>query len=119
MSSTLALSLADLIEQPSRAAGVALVVLFIAGWRKFARAQARDPSKVGRTSKLAETLRRPPSHFAVEHRDVSDYRSPGVVRRCAALVGTGVIGVVVGALAAVVIGGGIALAVIVFTSMLQ
>jgi hypothetical protein len=110
VSVTLALSVDGLTAQAAWIAGLAVVALVLAGWRKPARAKSRQP----RGRWLRE--RRP---IAVEHEPAPLYRRPGPIRRVGAAIASGGLAVVTGAIAATVVSCGVAWPVVRLTSLLK
>lgn len=116
---TVAISVASLTARAALIAGLAIVALLLAGWRKPARAEPRSHrvAEFG-TPPTARQLRR--SHgIPVEHHPVPLYRAPGPIRRVLALGASGAIAVLVGVLNAIVIAFAVALSVIWLTNLLE
>lgn len=115
---TVAISVASLTARAALIAGLAIVALLLAGWRKPARAEPRSHrvNEFG-TPPSARQLRRARG-IPVEHHPVPLYRAPGPIRRVLALGASGAIGVLVGVLNAIVIAFTVALSVIWLTNLL-
>ncbi len=92
-------------------AGLAIVGLIAAGWRKPARATA-DPARALRPG-------RAPVGIPVEEAPTPLYRPASVWRRVWALMAGSVIAVVTGAVAATVLGFGFAYVVVTLSTMLK
>lgn len=92
-------------------AGLAIVALIAAGWRKPARATA-DPARALRPS-------RAPVGVPVEEAPTPLYRPASVWRRVWSLAAGSVIAVISGAVAATVLGFGFAYVVVTLSTMLK
>lgn len=105
------MSLSELTTASAWIAGLAIVALIAAGWRKPARASA-DPARVRRRSR-----ERP----AIELAEVEAalHRRTPVWRKVWALVASSALAVVIGAVIATVVSFGIAFTVIRLTDMLR
>jgi hypothetical protein len=108
VSLTLAVSVDGLTVRAAFIAGLAIAALLLTGWRKPARAEPRSPRGPGDRIGIV-----------VDHLDTQLYRRPGVIRRVAAAVASGGIGLLVGVLTAIMVSFGIAWAVIWMTDLLQ
>lgn len=93
-------------------AGLAIVALVLAGWRKTARAAPRIPRR-------APVVRRPWVPIGIAETTASLYKRPGPVRRLWALVASSGIAVVLGAVVATVTAFGLAYVVITLTDLLK
>lgn len=93
-------------------AGLAILALVLAGWRKNARATTRTP-------RGEPILRRPWQPVPVAETTTSLYRRPGLLRRLWAIVAGSGLAVVIGAVLAVVIAFAAAWVVITLTDLLQ
>ncbi len=91
-------------------AGLAIVALLLAGWRKPARAEPRSPRGA---------IRRGTQGIVVEHFDTQPYRRPGPIQRLLALAASGGIGIFAGVIAAILVSFSVATAVIWLTNLLQ
>jgi ABC-type nitrate/sulfonate/bicarbonate transport system permease component len=105
-------SVTDLTTQAAWMAGLALVALVLAGWRKTARPTARTPR--GETF-----LRRSWDPIPIAETTTSLYRRPSLVRRLWAVVAGSALAVVIGAVLAVVIAFGTGWFVITLTNLLK
>jgi hypothetical protein len=108
VSVTLAVSVDGLTVRAAFIAGLAIAALLLTGWRKPARAEPRSLRGSAQSSGVI-----------VDHVDTPIHKRPGIVRRLAAAVASGGIGVLVGVLSAIVISFAIAWAVISMTNLLQ
>ena len=108
VSVTLAVSVDGLTVRAAFIAGLAIAALLLTGWRKPARAEPRSLRGSSQSSGVI-----------VDHVDTPIYKRPGIVRRLAAAVASGGIGVLVGVLSAIVVSFAIAWAVISMTNLLQ
>jgi hypothetical protein len=104
-------SITELTTASAWIAGLAIVSLVAAGWRKPARATV-DPSRGRRRSARRRPVR-------VETVSTTLHRRPPVWRRVWAVFASGVIGVVTGAVLATVIAAGVAWTVVTLTDMLR
>jgi hypothetical protein len=105
-------SVTDLTTQAAWMAGLAIVALTLAGWRKTARPTAK-------TSRRDPILRRPWEPIGIAETTTSLYKRPNLLRRVWAVVaGTG-LAVVIGAVLAVVVAFGTAYLVITLTDLLK
>ncbi len=93
-------------------AGLALVALALAGWRKTARAAPRTP-------RSESILRRPREPIPIAETTTTLYKRPGPLRRVFAAVASSGIAIVLGAVLAVVIAFGAGYLVITFTDLLN
>ena len=117
VSVTLALSVAGITLRAGLIAGLAIVALLLTGWRKPARAEPRSPRGVVERGLVYKTG--PAPGVLVDQLDTPEYRRPGVVRRVLAAVASGGIAILFGAVAAIVVSFGIAMAVIWLTDLLK
>ncbi len=91
----IALSVDDLTSRLVLIAGLALIALIAAGWRKPARATVRTPRfRVGRTTAA-------PFGVPVVRQPLVGYRRPGIIHRFLALGTMGVLAVIAGAVLAI------------------
>ncbi len=93
-------------------AGLALLALVLAGWRKTARATARTP-------RGEPILRRQWEPVPIAETTTSLYKRPGPLRRLWAAVASSGLAIVIGAVLAVVIAFGSAFLVITLTDLLK
>ena len=93
-------------------AGLAMVALVLAGWRKNARATARTP-------RGEPILRRQWEPVPIAESTTSLYKRSGPLRRLWAAVASSAIAIVIGAVLAVVIAFGSALLIITLTDLLK
>ncbi len=93
-------------------AGLAILALVLAGWRKNARATVRTP-------RGEPILRRQWDPVPIAETTTSLYKRAGVLRRLWAAVASSTIAIAIGAVLAVVIAFGSALLVITLTDLLK
>jgi hypothetical protein len=93
-------------------AGLAILALVFAGWRKTARA-------VPRTPRAEPKLRRPRVPIGIAEATVPLYKPPNVIRRAASGVASAGLGVVIGIVSAIIIAFGSAYVVITLTDLLK
>jgi hypothetical protein len=93
-------------------AGLAMVALVFAGWRKNARATTRTPRGEPR-------LRRRWDPIPIAETSTSLYKRPSLPRRLMAVAASSAIAIVIGAVAAVVIAFGTGLLVTTLTDLLK
>jgi len=93
-------------------AGLAVVALVLAGWRKNARATPRIPRR-------APIVRRPWVPIGIAETTTSLYKRPSLVRRLWAIVASSGLAVVMGAVIAIVTAFGLAYIVITLTDLLK
>ncbi|WP_423980598.1 hypothetical protein [Ilumatobacter sp.] len=93
-------------------AGLAIVALVFAGWRKTARAAPRTP-------RAEPKLRRPRVPIGIAESTVPLYKPPNVIRRVLSGVASLGLGVVIGIVSAIVIAFGSAFLVITMTDLLK
>ncbi len=93
-------------------AGLAIVALVLAGWRKNVRATPRIPRR-------APIVRRPWVPIGIAETTTSLYKRPGPLRRLWAIVASSGIAVVMGAVLATVTAFGLAYIVITLTDLLK
>jgi hypothetical protein len=105
------MSLNEVTTAAAWIAGLAIVALIAAGWRKPARATA-DPAR-------ALLRRRRLAGEEVEDTGLELYRRTSWPRRIRAVLGTGFLAVVTGMALATIIGIGVAAAVITITGLLK
>jgi ABC-type nitrate/sulfonate/bicarbonate transport system permease component len=105
-------SVTDLTTSAAWMAGLAIVALVLAGWRKTARAAVRSPRR-------EPIVRRRWEPVGVAEATTSLYRRPSVLRRVWAVVAGSGIAVVIGAVTAVVIAFGVGYLVITLTELLK
>jgi hypothetical protein len=117
VSVTLALSVAGITLRAGLIAALAIVALLFTGWRKPARAEPRSPRGVVERGLVYKTG--PAPGVPVDQLDTPEYRRPGVVRRVMAALASGGIAVLFGAVAAIAVSFGIAMAVIWLTDLLE
>ena len=98
-------------------AGLAIVALLLTGWRKPARAEPRSPRGVMERGLVYKSG--PAPGVVVDQLDTPEYRRPGVARRVLAAVASGGIAVLFGAVLAIVVSFGVAMAVIWLTDLLK
>jgi hypothetical protein len=104
-------SVTDLTSQAGWMAGLAIVALVFAGWRKNARAAPRTPR--------ATTLRRRWEPIGVGETTVPLYKRPGLLRRLWALVASSGLAIVIGAIVAILVAFGTAALVTTLTELLK
>jgi len=105
-------SVTDLTTQAAWMAGLAILALVLAGWRKNARATAPTP-------RGQPILRRPWEPVPIAETTTSLYKRPGPLRRLwAAVAGSG-LAIVIGAVLAIVIAFGTGYLVITLTDLLK
>jgi heme A synthase len=92
-------------------AGLAIVALVLAGWRKTARAQPKGPRSP------AATPRRVP--FEVTHGVARPYQPAGVVRRVWAAIASSGLAIVIGVILATVTAFSLAWMVVTLTDLLK
>lgn len=92
-------------------AGLAIVALVLAGWRKTARAQPKGPRSPST----------PPRRVPIEitHGVARPYHAPGPLRRLWAAVASGGLALVIGAVVATVTAFGLAWMVVTLTDLLK
>jgi hypothetical protein len=117
VSVTLALSVAGITLRAGLIAGLAIVALLLTGWRKPARAEPRSPRGVVERGLVYKTG--PAPGVVVDQLDTPEYKRPGLLRRVMAAVASGGIAVLFGAVMAVVVSFGVAMAVIWLTDLLK
>jgi ABC-type nitrate/sulfonate/bicarbonate transport system permease component len=105
-------SVTDLTTAAGWMAGLAIVALVFAGWRKTARA-------VPRTPRAEPKLRRPRVPIGIAEATVPLYKPPNVFRRVFAAVASAGLGVIIGIVSAIVIAFGTAYVVITLTDLLK
>jgi len=105
-------SVTDLTTQAGWMAGLAVLALVFAGWRKNARATARVPRR-------EPIVRRKWVPVGVAETTTSLYKRPGPLRRLWAAVASSGIAIVIGAIVAITIAFGTAYAVITLTDLLK
>jgi len=105
-------SVTDLTTQAAWMAGLAILALVLAGWRKNARATARIP-------RGEPILRRPWAPVPIAETTTSLYKSPGLLRRLWAVVAGSALAIAIGAVLAVVIAFGTGWLVITLTDLLK
>ncbi len=93
-------------------AGLAIVALLLAGWRKNARAVPRKP-------RSEPTVRRPWVPIGVAETAAPLYRRPSVLRRVWAVIASSGLAVVIGVVSAIIIAFGLAWAVTTLTDLLK
>jgi hypothetical protein len=104
-------SITDLTTASAWIAGLAIIALIAAGWRKPARATAVSPRAFRR-----DRVRTP---IIVEEAPTKLHRRTALWRRVWAIVASGVIAVVTGVVIATLVSAGIAFTVITLTTMLR
>jgi ABC-type nitrate/sulfonate/bicarbonate transport system permease component len=104
-------SINDLTVRMAWLAGLALLALLLAGWRKTARAQARSPRR------LPDVPRRVPHQ--VEAQVAPPYHAPGPLRRVWAVVAGSGLAIVIGAVLATVAAFSLAWLVTTLTDLLK
>jgi hypothetical protein len=102
-------SINDVTVRMAWLAGLAIVALVLAGWRKPARAQPKGPR--------SPAPRRVP--VEVTHGVARPYHAAGPLRRVWAAVASGGLAVVIGAVVATVTGFGLAWMVVTLTDLLK
>jgi hypothetical protein len=117
VSVTLALSVAGITVRAGLIVGLAIVALLLTGWRKPARAEPRSPRGVVERGLVYKTG--PAPGVVVDQLDTPEYRRPGLVRRVLAAVASGGIAILFGAVAAIVVAFGVAMAVTWLTDLLK
>jgi ABC-type nitrate/sulfonate/bicarbonate transport system permease component len=93
-------------------AGLAILALIFAGWRKNARAVARTP-------RAEPKVRRPRVPIGIAEATVPLYKPPNLIRRALAAFASAGIGVIIGIVSAIVIAFGTAFVVITLTDLLK
>lgn len=93
-------------------AGLAILALMFAGWRKTARA-------VPRTPRAEPKLRRPRVPIGIAEATVPLYKPPNVLRRALSGLASAGLGVVIGIVSAIVVAFGTAYIVITLTDLLK
>jgi ABC-type nitrate/sulfonate/bicarbonate transport system permease component len=111
-------SITDLTTRAGWIAGLAIVALVLAGWRKPARAQPRAPRS---NAFWDETfaMRRPRIPYDVDEEHVPLYRRAGPIKRVWAALASSVLAVVTGAVLATVVAFATALLVTTLTDLLK
>jgi ABC-type nitrate/sulfonate/bicarbonate transport system permease component len=104
-------SINELTVRMAWLAGLAILALVLAGWRKTARAQPRPPRRP------TDTPRRVP--FQVEEQVAPPYHPPGPLRRLWAAVASTGLTLVIGAVLATVISFSLAWLVTTVTALLK
>jgi len=104
-------SIDDLTVRAAWIAGLAVMGLLFAGWRKNARAQARAPRSA------VEPPKRVP--YPVVEIVAAPYRSPGPLRRVWSIVASSGLALVIGAIIATVTAFGVAWIVTTLTDLLK
>jgi ABC-type nitrate/sulfonate/bicarbonate transport system permease component len=104
-------SINDVTVRMAWLAGLAIVALVLAGWRKTARAQPK-----GARSPVAAPRRVP---FEVTHGIAPQYRPPGPLRRVWAALASSGLALVIGAVLATVTGFSLAWMVVTLTDLLK
>jgi heme A synthase len=104
-------SINDVTVRMAWLAGLAVVALALAGWRKTARAQPKGPRSP------TTTPRRVP--FEVTHGIARPYHSAGPLRRVWALVASSGLAIVIGAVLATVTAFSLAWVVVTLTNLLK
>ncbi len=93
-------------------AGLAIVALVFAGWRKAARAAPRTP-------RAEPKLRRPRVPVGIAESTVPLYKPPNVFRRALSGVASVGLGLVIGVVSAILIAFGTAFLVVTMTDLLK
>jgi hypothetical protein len=104
-------SLGELTTASAWIAGLAIVALIAAGWRKPARASTA-PAREGRRSRRSVTVE-------LGERDAFLHERTSVVRRLWAVVASSGLAIVIGAVLATVVSFGLAFTVVRLTDMLR
>ena len=105
-------SVTELTTSAAWMAGLALLALALAGWRKTARAAARTPRR-------EPIIRRPWEPVGIAETATPLYRRPNVVRRLWAVVAGSGIAIVIGAVTAIVLAFGTGYLVVTLTDLLK
>jgi ABC-type nitrate/sulfonate/bicarbonate transport system permease component len=105
-------SVTDLTTQAAWMAGLAVLALVLAGWRKTARATARTP-------RGEQILRRQWDPVPIAETTTTLYKRPGPLRRLLSAVAGSALAIVIGAVLAVVIAFGTGYLVITLTDLLK
>jgi ABC-type nitrate/sulfonate/bicarbonate transport system permease component len=105
-------SVTELTTQAAWMAGLAIVALALAGWRKTARATPPEP-------RGEPILRRPRQPIQVAEITTPLYKRPSVLRRIWAAFASSALAIVMGAVLAVVLAFGLGLLVITLTDLLK
>ena len=105
-------SVTDLTTQAAWMAGLAILALVLAGWRKNARATARIP-------RGEPSIRQPWEPVPIAEATTSLHKRPGLLRRLWALVAGSALAVVIGAVLAIVLAFGTGWLVITLTDLLK
>jgi ABC-type nitrate/sulfonate/bicarbonate transport system permease component len=105
-------SVTDLTTQAAWMAGLAILALALAGWRKTARATARTP-------RGESILRRQWEPVPIAETTTTLYKRPGPVRRLVSALAGSALAIMIGAVLAVVIAFSIGYLVITLTDLLK
>ncbi|MCH9837061.1 hypothetical protein K0U83_15455 [bacterium] len=105
-------SVTDLTAAAGWMAGLAILALVFAGWRKTARA-------VPRTPRAEPKVRRPRVPIGIAETTVPLYRAPNLIRRVWAAIASTGLGVIIGIVSAIVIAFGTAFVVVTLTDLLK
>ena len=105
-------SVSELTTAAAWMAGLAILALVFAGWRKTARATPQTP-------RAEPKVRRPRVPIGIAEKTVPLYKPPNVIRRVLSGFASLGIGVVIGVVGAIVIAFGTALIVITLTDLLK
>jgi hypothetical protein len=115
VSVTLALSVSGLTVRAATVVALAITALLLTGWRKPARAEPRSPRGADDRRLLYRTGE---AAIVVDHLDAPAYKRPGPTRRLLAAIASSGLGILIGALLAIVVAFAVALAVIWLTNLL-
>jgi hypothetical protein len=105
-------SVTELTTSAAWMAGLAMLALVLAGWRKPARATARSPRR-------EPIIRRSWEPIGIAETPAPLYRRPSVVRRVWAVIAGSGIAIVIGAVTAIVVAFGTGYLVITLTDLLR
>ncbi len=106
------MSVTDLTTAAVWMAGLAILALVLAGWRKTARAVPKSP-------RAEPKLRRPRVPIGIAESTVPLYKPPNPIRRVASGVASVGLGMVIGIVSAIVIAFGSAYIVVTLTDLLK
>ena len=106
------MSVTDLTTAAGWMAGLAILALVFAGWRKTARA-------VPRTPRAEPKVRRPRVPIGIAEVTVPLHKPPNPIRRVWAAIASAGLGVIIGIVSAIVIAFGTAFVVVTLTDLLK
>jgi len=105
-------SVTDLTTAAGWMAGLAILALVLAGWRKTARA-------VPRTPRAEPKVRRPRVPIGIAEATVPLYKPPNPIQRVWAAIASAGLGVIIGIVSAIVVAFGTAFVVVTLTDLLK